>query len=175
MKSRIVASAAISALVLLGATGCTFITPQATKTEYAASDGINVSDAEGPIDVRNALIIANEDGTVGNFIAGIVNPTQESAKLTIGIEGSDPFTITVPAGDSVSLGSDAEPLRILNLDTMPGATVEMHFQSGDSTGVKTEVPVLDGTLPYYSDLAPTAVEESPEPLPSDTAAPAPKD
>lgn len=175
MKSRLVASAALSALVLLGATGCTFITPQSTKVEYSGSDGVNVSDADGPIDVRNAFVVATEDGSVGNFIAAIVNPTDESATLTIALEGIDPLTVTVPAGESMSLGADAEPLRIVDLDTKPGATVEMHFQSGDSTGVKTEVPVLDGTLPYYADLVPDVSERAPEPTPtpSDTAAPAP--
>ena len=154
MKSRLVASAAISALVLLGATGCTFITPQSTKIEYAASDGVNVSDKDGPIDVRNALVIANEDGSVGNFVGAIVNPTQDRATLTITLEGVDPFTVTVSAGQTISLGSDEEPLRIVGLDTKPGATVDIHFQSGDSAGVTTAVPVLDGTLPYYADLAP---------------------
>ncbi|AMG82218.1 DNA modification methylase [Microbacterium sp. HSID17254] len=154
MKSRLVASAAISALVLLGATGCTFITPQSTKIEYAASDGVNVSDEDGPIAVRNALIIANEDGTAGNFVGAVVNPTQDRATLTVSLEGGEPFMITVPAGGSVSLGADQEPVEIVGLDTMPGATVAMHFQSGDSAGVTTQVPVLDGTLPYYSDLAP---------------------
>jgi hypothetical protein len=154
VKLRLVASAALSALVLLGATGCTFISPQATKIEYAASDGVNVSDADGPIDVRNVFVVATEDGSVGNLIGAIVNPTDERATLTITLPGSDTFTITVPAGDSISLGADAEPLRIVDLDTMPGATVEIHFQSGDSTGVKTAVPVLDGSLSYYADLVP---------------------
>lgn len=154
MKLRLVASAALSALVLLGATGCTFISPQATKIEYAASDGVNVSDADGPIDVRNVFVVANEDGSVGNLIGAIVNPTDERATLTISLPGSDTFTITVPAGDNISLGANAEPLRIVDLDTMPGATIEIHFQSGDSTGVKAAVPVLDGSLSYYADLVP---------------------
>lgn len=154
MKSRVVASVALSAVILLGTTGCTFMTPQATKNEYAASDGVNVSDADGPIDVRNVFVVANEDGSVGNLIGGIVNPTDERATLTISLPGSDTFTITVPAGDSISLGADAEPLRIVDLDTMPGATIEIHFQSGDSTGVKAAVPVLDGSLSYYADLVP---------------------
>lgn len=175
MKSRLVASAALSALVLLGATGCTFITPQSTKIEYAASDGVNISDEDGPIDVRNALVIATEDGSIGNFIAAIVNPTDEKATLTVTVEGVDPFAITVPAGGSISLGADEEPLRIVGLDTKPGATVEIHFQSGDSTGVKSDVPVLDGSLPYYADLVPSEKVASPQPtpLPTDTAAPAP--
>ena len=166
MKSRLVASAALSALVLLGATGCTFITPQSTKIEYAASDGVNVSDADGPIDVRNALVIATEDGSIGNFIGAIVNPTEKSATLTLTVEGVDPFTITVPAGDTVSLGSDEEPLRIVGLDTKPGATVQIHFQSGDSAGVKTQFPVLDGALPYYADLVPSETVRTPTPAPT---------
>lgn len=155
MKSRLVASAALSALVLLSATGCTFISPQATKIEYSASDGVNVFDSDGPLDIRNVFIVANEDGSVGNFIGAIVNPSSERATLTIGLEGVDPFTVTVPAGDRVSFGANTEPLRIVDLDALPGATVEVHFQSGDSLGVKTQVPVLDGSLPYYADLVPS--------------------
>ncbi|AQY02326.1 hypothetical protein QE375_001974 [Microbacterium foliorum] len=177
MKSRLVASAAISALVLLGATGCTFITPQSTEVQYSASDGVNVSDSDGPIDVRNAFIVANEDGSVGNFVAAVVNPTTEKATLTMTIDGLDPFTVSVPAGKTVSFGADEEPLRIEDLDTMPGATIEIHFQSGDGAGTKTEVPVLDGALPYYADLVPSATKSTPtpEPVPSDTAAPAPSE
>ena len=177
MKSRLVASAALSALVLLGATGCTFITPQSTQIEYPASDGVNVSDADGPLDIRNAFIVATEDGSVGNFIAAIVNPTDEKATLTLSVDGIDSFTVTVPAGETVSLGANADPLRVVDLDTKPGATIEVHFQSGDSTGVKTQVPVLDGALPYYTDLVPDvserASQSTPEPMPTDTAAPAP--
>ena len=155
MKSRLVASAAISALVVLGATGCTFISPQSTKIEYSPSDGVNVPDSDGPLDVRNVFIVATEDGSVGNLVAAIVNPTDTRSTLTITLPGIDPFTVTVPAGGTVSLGADEEPLRIVGLDTKPGATAEVHFQSGDGIGTKTEVPVLDGTLPYYADLVPS--------------------
>ncbi|WP_300267263.1 DNA modification methylase [Microbacterium sp.] len=157
MKSRLVASAALSALVLLGATGCTFITPQSTEIAYSASDGVNIADTEGPLEVRNALVVATEDGSTGNLVAAIVNPTEQSATLTVEIEGLAPLTVRVGAGDTLSLGSNAEPVLIEGLDTMPGATVEMYFQSGDATGAAADVPVLDGTLPYYADLVPTPV------------------
>ncbi|WP_194421806.1 DNA modification methylase [Microbacterium abyssi] len=154
MKSRLVASAAVSALVLLGATGCTFITPQSTEVKYSASDGVNVTDSEGPLLVRNAMIIATEDGSTGNLVAAIVNSADRAEVLTVEIEGIDPLTVRVGPGDTLSLGADAEPLRIDDLDTMPGATIEVYFQSGDATGATAEIPVLDGTLPYYSDLVP---------------------
>jgi len=154
VKSRLVASAALSALVLLGATGCTFITPQSTEIQYSASDGVNIADSDGPLEIRNAMIIATEDGSTGNLVAAIVNSTDKAATLTVEIEGLDPLTLRVGAGDTVSLGANAEPLRIDDLDTMPGATVRMYFQSGDATGSTADVPVLDGALPYYADLVP---------------------
>ncbi|MFY9712327.1 MAG: DNA modification methylase [Microbacterium sp.] len=179
MKSRLVASAAISALVLLGATGCTFITPQATTIEYPSSDGVNVSDADGPLDVRNAFIVATDDGSVGNFIGAVVNPTEQRATMTITIAGIAPFVVTVSPGETVSFGADEEPLRIVGLDSRPGSTIEIHFQSGDSTGTKAEIPVLDGSLPYYADLVPSepkpvmVPESTPMPVPTDTATSAP--
>ncbi|MBO0979975.1 DNA modification methylase [Microbacterium sp. SD291] len=160
MKSRLVASAAISAVVVLGATGCTFISPQATTIEYSASDGVNVSSESGPLDIRNALVVATDDGSVGNLVVAVVNPTDERETLTITLAGNEPFAVTVPAGGVVSLGADEEPLRLVDLDTLPGATVEIHFQSGDGTGTKTEVPVLDGSLPYYADLVPDGDQEA---------------
>lgn len=153
MKSRLVASAAVSALVLLGATGCTFITPQSTTIEYAASDGVNVGTG-GPLEVRNAMIIATEDGAAGNLVAAIVNPGDEARKLSIDIADGASLSVRVGAGDTLSLGANAEPLLIEDLDVMPGATVEVYFQSGDGTGESIEVPVLDGALPYYADLVP---------------------
>jgi hypothetical protein len=155
VKSRLVASAALSALVLVGATGCAFISPQATTIEYAASDGVNVPASDGPLDIRNAFIVATEDGSNGNLIAGIVNTTDKSETLTVEIEGLEPLTVRVGAGETVSLGADAEPLLIEGLDTMPGATIEMYFQSGDAGGATAEIPVLDGSLPYYADLVPS--------------------
>jgi len=181
VKSRLVASAALSAVVLFGATGCAFISPQATTIQYSASDGVNVSDADGPLDVRNALVVATEDGSVGNLVAAIVNPTEERATLTITLAGIDPFTVTVPAGETISLGAEEAPLRIVGLDSIPGSTVEIHFQSGESTGTKAEIPVLDGSLPYYADLVPSedrlleVPESTPVPTPTDTATSAPSD
>jgi hypothetical protein len=155
VKSRLVASAAISALVLLGATGCTFITPQSTEIQYSASDGVNIPDSEGPLEIRNAMIIATEDGSVGNLVAAIVNTTDKAEVLNVDVDGSDEsLTLRVAAGDTVSLGANAEPMRIDDLGVKPGATVEVYFQSGDATGASAQIPVLDGTLPYYADLVP---------------------
>ena len=165
MKSRLVASAALGALVLLGATGCTFISPQATTIEYSASDGVNVSSKTGPIVVRNAFVVANEDGTVGNLVAAFVSPSQDDAVVTVELQGLGPFEIEVAAGETVSLGGNEEPLLLDSAEAdgdvtfEPGSTVEIYFQSGDGSGATANVPVLDGALPYYTDLVPEPAEE----------------
>ncbi len=155
MKSRLVASVALSALVLAGATGCTFITPQSTLLPYSASDGVNIADS-GTVLVRNAMIITNEDGTAGNFVGALINNTDSAQSLDISfdIAGVAPLNVNVPAGESISFGGTTDPLPIDGFTAMPGSTVSVVFSSGGQTGSPTEVPVLDATLDSYSDLAP---------------------
>lgn len=165
MKSRLAASVVLSALVLTSATGCTFITHQASTISYSASDGVNVSDDSGPVAIRNAMVIADESGRLGNLVAAFVNSTDEDLVVNIEVHGLERYRLLVPAGETVSLGSDAEPLLMDSAegDGDPlfalGSTVEIYFQSGDGTGAAEQVPVLDGTLSYYSDLAPQPVED----------------
>ncbi|WP_308187553.1 DNA modification methylase [Microbacterium allomyrinae] len=157
-KPRLVASLAIGAALVVGTTGCSMISPQATTIGYAAAEGVNVPDESGPLEVRNAQIVANEDGSEGNFVAAVINRTDESHTLTIELgEGSSviPLTLRVPAGATISLGADGEePLLVEGLDTPPGADIVGFFQSGDGTGVLVSVPVLDGALDYLAPLAP---------------------
>ena len=158
MKTRLIASIAMGAVVVLGTSGCAMLAPQGTTIQYAPSDGMNVPDSSGPLDVRNVLIVANEDGSEGNLVAAIVNATDSAGTLNIEVgEGSDAVSLSVrvPAGTTKSLGNgDTKPLLIEDLNTKPGATVSVYFQSGDGEGVRTYIPVLDGTLDYLAPLVP---------------------
>ncbi|WP_309065364.1 DNA modification methylase [Microbacterium sp.] len=159
---RLAAVAALGAAVVLGTTGCSYLTHQATTIPYSASDGVNVDSTGGPIEVRNAFIVADEDGETGNLVAALVNTGDKSTTLSIDVAGEQ-LSIRVPAGESYNLGGEEDPLPISDLGVTPGATVEVLFSSGDDAkAVPAQVPVLDGTLPYYSDL-------TPEPSPSETA------
>lgn len=152
-KSRFAASLAVGAVIALGAAGCSMVAPQATTIPYSPGDGVNIPDS-GPLDVRNALIVADESGTDGNFVAAIVNDTAESQTLTVGVDGTS-HTVRVPANSVISLGVDGEdPLLLEGIDTKPGANLPVAFQSGEGTGVEFAVPVLDGTLDYLADLVP---------------------
>lgn len=150
---RLVAAIALGATVALGTAGCTFITPQATTNQYPASDGVNVESTGGPVVVRNALIVATDDGSAGNLIAALINEGGKSATVTVDVDGRQ-FDIRVPAGSSVSLGANEEPLLIEQLDVAPGATVEVLFRSGADEADPVRIPVLDGALPFYADLVP---------------------
>jgi hypothetical protein len=157
VKSRLFASLAIGAALVLTTTGCSMVSPQATTLEYSAAEGTNVYGA-GPVAVRNAQIVATEDGSEGNFVAALVNDTDESQTLNIefgGEESDITLTVRVPANTTLSLGADGEdPILVEDLDTLPGADIDGYFQSGDAEGVLVSVPVLDGTLDYLAPLAP---------------------
>jgi len=156
VNSRLIASLAIGAALVLGTTGCSMISPQATTIEYSAAEGTNVFGA-GPVQVRNAQIVASEDGSEGNLVAAIINDTDESHTLNIEFgESSQAIDVVVriPARTTLSLGAEDEPLLIEELDALPGTDLPAFFQSGDAEGVIVSVPVLDGTLDYLAPLAP---------------------
>ena len=157
MKSRLLASLAVSAVVVLGASGCSMISPQATTIAYSPAEGVAVP-ASGPVEVRNALLVADETGSSANFLAALINDTDESASIIIGV-GGETQRVRVDAHSTVSLGVDGEdPLLFEGLDTHPGATLAVSFQSGDGTGVEREIPVLDGGLDYLEEYVPAESE-----------------
>jgi hypothetical protein len=159
VNSRLIASVALSAAVLLGATGCALVSTQATEIPYSPGDGVNIPDS-GPVLVRNALIITDDEGETANMIAALINNSDDSQTLTIELgEGSSAqsTTVRVPARETISFGDteeDTEPLELESIDAIPGETIPVYFQSGDAEGVLAEVPVLDGELDYYNDLLP---------------------
>ena len=167
MKSRLIASVAVGVAVVLGASGCSMISEQGTTIPYSPSDGIDVKDVvDAPLQVRNALVVANDDGTTGNLIAAVINMTDSSHTLTVQVgDGSSAVTETVhvQAHTVASLGANADPLRLDGIDARPGSTLPVYFQSGDARGVLADVPVLGGDDEMYEGFVPT-------PAPTDTTA-----
>jgi hypothetical protein len=170
VKTRLIASLAVGALVVLGTTGCTFLTPQETTNQsmdkdYAPSGGVNVPASSGPLAVRNVLVVADSSGANGNLVATVVNPTDSGEVLNVTVgDGSSAVktAILVSAGSTLSLGTGSTaPLPISPLDSAPGSTVSIYFQSGTGEGARVETPVLTGQLSYLSTLVPT-----PAPTPS---------
>jgi len=160
VKSRIIASLAAAGAVLLSATGCGIVAQQATTIEYTASDGVNLPHTETPgIDVRNAFVVADEDGRQGNLIAVLVNNTDANQTFGLDWDGGS-VSIDVAAGETLSLGAKDAPELLDNIDTIPGSTLEVYAQPGDTDGVEINLPVLNNCLTEYSDLAPNDVYDA---------------
>ena len=129
------------------------LTYQATTEHYDPSDGVSAN--VGDLDLRNILVVS-DDGEDGNLVLTVVNTGDEDAELgvQVGEGGGEPLIIEVEAGATVSLGGDEEPLLLEGIDTQPGALLPIFFQYGTAEGIEKLVPVLDGRLPEYADLAP---------------------
>ncbi|MBP2437204.1 DNA modification methylase [Microbacterium amylolyticum] len=154
MKSRTIASLALGGVVLLSAAGCGTVTPVATTYTYTAGDGINVTDRDGSdLLVRNAMIVATADGAEGNFVAALINDGNEAETLTLDWEGGS-AQYTVPAGQTIALGADDEPLLLSGLGVEPGAIADIYLQSGNGDGIDAQIPVLNDCLDEYAGLAP---------------------
>ncbi|QPZ37377.1 hypothetical protein [Paramicrobacterium chengjingii] len=162
MRSRFAAIVVLAAAVALGTSGCGLLAPQATTIHYDASDGVGGS--VGDIDVRNALIIANEDGSAGNLVVTVVNNGSSAHSVTIEfangsstevvVDADEIFTFSAPAADD----AEREDIVIDPLDAKIGSTTTVFFQYGSETGVSLDVPVYNGDLPEYSTLVPTPAE-----------------
>ena len=104
MKSRLIASLVVGAALVLGTSGCSLISAHATTIEYSLAEGTNVPDESGPLQVRNTMIVANDEGTEGNFLAAIINSTDETYVLNIDFADGVTEQVIVPAGTVKSLG-----------------------------------------------------------------------
>lgn len=153
MNTRRLAPVALAAALLVGMTGCSMISPQATTIAYSAADGVNIPDS-GPLKVRNALLVADESGERANFLAAVVNDTDKAATLSVTAGGTEK-TVRVPARSTVSLGFDgADPILFDGVDALPGTDLEVTFHSGDGQSIVYSIPVLDGKLAYLADFVP---------------------
>ena len=170
MRARVAATAVLATGLLLGSTGCAFISPQATLLPYDPSDGVSAT--VGDIKVRNAMAITEDGGNV-NLVMVVLNSGTESAvvQFEYDFEGtSDSSNIAVVgAGESISFGNTGQPQFVLeNADVELGTLMPVFVQYGEETGATMLVPVLDNTLQGYEDLLPSPV---PTPTGTSTAAP----
>ena len=94
---RVAASVAIAGLIVLGASGCEFITPQDTTQINQVADGMNAT--VGSVGIRNALMFT-ANGTEASLVTSLVN--SGSSPQTVSMQytsTSGPTTqqLTVPA------------------------------------------------------------------------------
>ena len=143
------AAVTIAASMLLGTTGCTFMSPVASRIEYAPADGSQV-DLE-TVKIRNFVYVTN--GTVSAISGSIVNPGLESKIVRIqytdaAVNEAKEVTFTVNAGQRIDLGYNGGQALAINLGGKAGDIVRINVAEGSVTE-EMRIPVLDGTFEFY--------------------------
>ncbi|GGH65461.1 hypothetical protein [Rothia aerolata] len=170
---------ALSAALLTGTTGCTFINTykgdQPTTLMYDASDGVSYTMwVKGQrFDIRNLMVISEGNGQPGRLLGTVLNLGNEDVDFTLdlGIDGVENPTIHVPVGEEVRFEDDANQLIIPEIPVQPGEILQTTGVIGDTTEASS-LPVLDGTLEEYQPYLPNAAEaDSANPTPSVSARP----
>lgn len=175
MRARISVSVAVAVGLLLGTSGCTFMTTQSTLQSYDPSDGVGT--AIGTVKVRNALLLST-NGERASFLVNFINDGNEPVSLRVqytSTGGKVTSTVHLDSGEVKTFGSsDTKQFIFQGIDTEPGGLLPVWVQYGDTTGKQLLVPVLDGSQAQYKGLLPSP---TPAPtrtiLPNGTATPAP--
>jgi hypothetical protein len=146
------AAAAIVGVAVLGLlTGCDLFAPQDTKYIQETADGVNGD--IGAIFIGNAVLLTTDPSGTTSLVATLVNQGEKNEDVRIStVSGTE--TVTVKPAESVQTGTpDGQAVLFEGLGAKPGSLAYVTFET--STVTETlNVPVLDGGLPQYKDLAP---------------------
>ncbi|UDF14148.1 hypothetical protein LH407_04625 [Antiquaquibacter oligotrophicus] len=153
--ARIAASVVIAGGLLVGTSGCVFITPTATLNYYDPSDGVGAT--IGKVRVLNMLGIINEEGTAINLVTVLHNNGSITNVNIQFEEDGEKTTVTKPlrGGETLNLGTtpDDDTIVITGSDVEAGGLIPVYVQYGEEPGEELMVPVLEATG-AYEDLAP---------------------
>lgn len=155
MKSRLAASIALAAALLIGTTGCTFFSPIATQKVYDPSDGVGAE--VGDLLIRNAMLIGDDPENL-NLVVTIVNRSDSDRRLSVQwASGGERITESMfvnANGRTAFGGPDQDQVLITGSTNAIGGLVPLFFSYGTAPGVEVLVPVLDGSLPEYELFVP---------------------
>jgi hypothetical protein len=158
VNTRLAASIALAAAVMVGVSGCTFGANIATQKDYDPSDGVGTTIEQ--VAVRNAMLIG-DDNEVLNLVMTVANNSDEQQTLTVQWEAGgsrETETVTLAPLALTSIGGPDDEQSVLVRDT--GATMgglhPVFFTYGTAEGSEILVPVLDGSLPEYELFVPSS-------------------
>lgn len=151
MKSRVAASIALAAALLVGTTGCTFWANIATQEDYDPSDGVGTE--VGDLAIRNALLIG-ETGDALNLVMTVASSADVDRRLIVQWEADGERlseAIVVAAGERTRVGGPDDEIQIVleGTDATIGGLFPVFFVYTGAEGSEVMVPVLDGSLPEY--------------------------
>ncbi|HEY0186839.1 MAG TPA: hypothetical protein VGC67_05070 [Cellulomonas sp.] len=160
-RTRRPSTVTVGALVPAGAlalvltlSGCSATNPIQTAQEYSASDGVGAE--LGDITAENLLVVAGGADEPGALQGALTNRGSDAVTVTVATTDDSSTEIRVPAGETVLLGGTQGTDVVLTTPDAPGAVTALTLSSGPGGSRSVEIPVLDGTLPEYADLVPSA-------------------
>lgn len=165
MNLRKFATVTIAASLMLGTTGCTFMSPIASRIEYAPSDGSQVT--LKTVDARNFIYLSDGKGNAG-LIGSLVNRSLTSTNVKLQFtdatsgEKKEAFFTLLPS-QKLDFGYNGASALDFDLGGKPGEVVTVFVIAGDEAGRAMNVPVLDGTLSEYSEIFKSVGASMPEP------------
>ncbi|WP_432245616.1 hypothetical protein [Arthrobacter sp. G.S.26] len=167
-RGKMALTAAALCAGLLTVSGCGYITPQQTKEQYAASDGI-VADL-GPLQLRNFLVVSAGEDQPGRVLGAVYNSSSQDVTLTVnGSEGSQ-TEVPVKANSYTLLNNSTDEAILSTTGGIPGSLVDLKIsESGTNVNETVKVPVLDSSIAEYKDYVPAGTTAEP----TDTASPTP--
>src|SRR3954454_7007097 len=133
-------------LALLATAGCSAVNEQATTRHYSASDGIVTS--VGPVNVRNMLIVAEDANGAGRVLGTVVNTSDSPVQLTLTAASAN-TSVTIPADGQIKFEDEKHATTLDPAGGDPGALVQVTLKVNPAS-TEAGVPVLDGSLPEYS-------------------------
>lgn len=155
MRLRALSTALVATAILVGTAGCGVFVETATLKPYHPSDGVGVT--IGDLHLRNALIITNEKGDAA-LVASVVNDGESFEFVNVEVRGETPLSTKVGAYPGLTkIGiADDNPVVFYGAGVVAGEYVDVYVQYGVHDGELLNVPVLDGTEPFYAPYAPDA-------------------
>jgi len=160
--ARAAASVVLAGALLLGTTGCTFISQQATLIKYDPSDGVGID--VGNVQVRNAIALINEDGRAVSIMITMVNSGERTANVNLQYQSGGEKTTTtksVNPGEVKTYGTSVDDTQIivLNPGVKAGGLFPVYIQYGKNEGKELLLPVLNAdNHPEYDGLFPPEIE-----------------
>jgi hypothetical protein len=168
-------TALVTAVLAVGLSGCSELSPSVITETYPASDGVNADLPGSAVALRNFLVIGAEKGAPAEVIGAVVNTGSTAVEVSFQAdlgETAQPTrtVIKVDPFGSVQLGPDLEEsLTIPELPVEPGATTAI--SAATTTGGRADivVPVLRPEDEYESVTpAPTTEAPTKKPKPSES-------
>lgn len=143
-------AAATTALAVVALAGCSYVNPITTQEYYAASDGVhlNIDDVEA----QNLIVFTSGEGEPAALVGTLVNRGSEDMELQVTFDNQVATAITAPAGSSVIL-SPIDGVEALGTSpVIPGQLTDVAFLTDADALFTYSIPVMDGTLPQYTDI-----------------------